>query len=146
VLDDLLHPEFQLMTKVAHRASFLYPREGVKLDEYKKIVKGYLDGFPELKITIKSMMSDEELVLVHWSAVMTHKGPFFGLQPTGKNVDLHAFHSFKLKNGLIIDLDFIFDSLSLFMELGHAVINTNEKERMDEYFKVLREMGILPKD
>jgi hypothetical protein len=64
---------------------------------------------------------------------------------TGKKIVNESVYLFKFKEDKLIELRVVSDTLTIFMQLGQAIILRNEQEQIDEYIKILRNLGLLPK-
>ena len=72
----------------------MVPGQGPGPDGLKQLIPGFLKAFPDLKIVIHEIIGSAGRVGVRASIVGTHRGEIFGVQPTGKAVEIpiHEFH------------------------------------------------------
>lgn len=56
------------------------------LEQYKQLLAMYFAAFPDLHITIEDMIAEGDRVVLRLTARGTHRGPFMGIPPTGKQV------------------------------------------------------------
>ncbi|MHA2033001.1 MAG: ester cyclase, partial [Candidatus Kariarchaeaceae archaeon] len=75
----------------------------------------------------------------------THAALMLGMPSTGKKIVNESVYLFKFKEDKLIELRVVSDTLTIFMQLGQAIILRNEQEQIDEYIKILRNLGLLPK-
>ncbi len=59
-------------------------------------------AFPDLKVEIQDMVAEGDKVTTRKSFHATHKGEFFGVQPTGKKVVMDVIDIIQLKDGKFI--------------------------------------------
>jgi steroid delta-isomerase-like uncharacterized protein len=93
---------------------------GVGPEAYKRNVALYIKGFPDLRFTVEDMVSEEDKVVVSWTASGTHKGEFRGIPPTGKKISVQGITINHIANGKIMDSDISLDYLGLMQQLGVA--------------------------
>ncbi len=75
------------------------PSGDVSLEQLKKYAHTFFNAFPDIKITIKDMVAEEDKVaaLVNWKA--THQGEYLGIPATGKKIDIDVVMIIKIKDG-----------------------------------------------
>jgi steroid delta-isomerase-like uncharacterized protein len=69
----------------------------------KEVVQAWLKGFPDLSVKNELIISENDLVIMQWSAKGTHKGEFKGKKPTGKPVSYSGVTVYRIKYGQIIE-------------------------------------------
>src|SRR5438309_3696337 len=67
------------------------PGLGDSLDDLKRSIAGLRAVFPDFRLTIEDFTIDGDWVWARLKARGTHGGPFFGLQPTGKQIEVDVF-------------------------------------------------------
>jgi predicted ester cyclase len=77
-----------------------------------------LVAFPNVTFTIHQELAERDLVAVHWSYVATNTGPFLGRPATGKQVTDTGTNIFRIKDGKIVEMWVVQDSLGLLQQLG----------------------------
>jgi predicted ester cyclase len=73
-------------------------REGIK-----SYFSAYLQSFPDLRVTLKELLSKGDRVLAYVGVEGTHQGEFLGLKPTGRQTSTHWMMLFKLADGRITE-------------------------------------------
>lgn len=75
------------------------PTGDVSLEHMKKYAHTFFTAFPDIKITIKKMVAEGDMValLLNWKA--THRGEYMGIAGTGKKIDISVFNLIKIKAG-----------------------------------------------
>ena len=71
-------------------------REGLK-----KAVNMLRAGFPDLKVRIDDLISQDDRVAVRDEISATHQGPFNGVPPTGRKVAVGRISFYKVRDGKI---------------------------------------------
>jgi predicted ester cyclase len=74
-------------------------------------------AFPDLKVEIHDMVAESDKVTTRKSFYATHKGAFFGIQPTNKNVVIEVIDIIQLRDGKYIGHWGILDLHSLMSQL-----------------------------
>ena len=143
ILDEIFHPSFQINQQI-ETPSFRYQRENADINEIKKILTGYLSAFPDMHLKIIDVLASENSAVVYYIAKMTHMGNFFGLNATNKLIEAEGFYYFKIKEGKIIDYSLTFDTLKLYSEIGHAIIEEGDEGTVSEYLKILLNLNLEP--
>lgn len=141
ILDEIFHPSFQINRQV-ETPSFRYQRENADINDIKKILKGYLTAFPDMNLKIIDVIASENSAVVYYMAKMTHRGDFFGLKATHKELEAEGFYYFKIKENKIIDYSLTFDTLKVFSEIGHAIIEEGDDGTVSEYLKILLDLNL----
>lgn len=80
-------------------------------------------AFPDFQTTVDELIIDElaSRVTVRWSAVGTHRGPFFGASPTGKRITFRGIEILHIRDGLIVQRSGEWDAYDLLRQLGVLV-------------------------
>jgi predicted ester cyclase len=98
--------------------------ESAPLDSeaWTRFLAGFVEGFPDLRITIEDAVAEGDLVAqrVHFEG--THTGEFQGLPPTNRKVDFHGLELNRFVDGRVAEHWFQLDSLTLLQQLGLTVV------------------------
>ncbi len=86
----------------------------------KEVITMLRTAFPDLHFEIHAMLAEGELVAFRSTMTGTHRGPFQGLSPTGKQVSVAHMHFVHLVNGKTSDLWHVWDTAGLMRQLGAA--------------------------
>jgi steroid delta-isomerase-like uncharacterized protein len=85
-------------------------------------LKAYLTllrtAFPDLHGTIENIVADEDKVALRSTLHGTHRGPFMGIAPTGKEVTVQAFDFFRVADDKIVEHWGSIEELDLLQQLG----------------------------
>jgi steroid delta-isomerase-like uncharacterized protein len=110
VADEIYAPDF-----VNHGVT-----RNVGLKEDQDAAKGWLQAFPDLKMTVVLMVAEEDLVTVVWTAEGTNTGEGNGLPATGKKVEGRGITVWRIVKGKIREEWSEFDTMRLLQQLGLA--------------------------
>ena len=84
-------------------------------------IAAYLDGFPDLHISIDQLLAVGDKVIGVFTFTGTHTGNLFGMAPTGRTVAVRQIAIYRLENGQVVDEWEISDQLGLMRQIGaHA--------------------------
>jgi predicted ester cyclase len=75
-------------------------------------------AFPDVHFTLHLELAEGDLVATHWSYIATNTGLFLGRPPTGKQVTDTGTDIFRIKDGKIVEMWVVQDSLGLMQQLG----------------------------
>jgi predicted ester cyclase len=120
--DDAAEADVRAPDFVAHAPASLEP-DALTSQPWVEFLAGFVEGFPDLRLTVESAVGEGDLVAqkIHFEG--THTGVFQGLPPTGKNV---AFEGLELNrhddDGRVVEHWFQLDALGLLQQLGLIVI------------------------
>jgi len=70
-------------------------------ESFKSIHRIFLGAFPDLHITVREVVSEDDRVAVSWTATMTHLGEHLGFAPTLKKETLDGSSFLVVKDGQI---------------------------------------------
>jgi predicted ester cyclase len=77
-------------------------------------------AFPDWRSDAQHLIAEGDLVVEHFTARGTHRGPVMGETPTGHEVVLRGIHIFRIANGRIVERWGRLDDLGLLQQLGLA--------------------------
>ncbi|SRX52692.1 hypothetical protein AEQU1_00559 [Aequorivita sp. CIP111184] len=90
-----------------------------------KGAQGFIDffsmmrkAFPDFKVDVKHMVTDEENVSFAYTASGTHKGNFMGISPTGKSFQVRGMQISRFEDGKLIERWGSTDELGILKQLG----------------------------
>ena len=75
-------------------------------------------AFPELKITIESLVADDERVSVTGKMTGTNQGALMGAPPTGKSVSFAYMDMYAIAHGQIVEVWHVEDLAGMMRQLG----------------------------
>lgn len=88
------------------------------IEEYKQVYSGYLSAIHETRIEVKKLIAEGDFVMSHVRLTGLHKGELDGLPPTGNEVNISVFTSFRLVEGKIAEEWEVLDELGMMTQLG----------------------------
>ena len=109
--DELVHEAYTI-----HDRELAAEMEGPDL--YKALASRTREIFPDMEFTVEEMISSGEKVALRWTMTGTHEGPMFGVEPTGRQVELTAIEMNRFVEGNLIETWTQSDQLGLMQQLG----------------------------
>jgi predicted ester cyclase len=112
-LDELVSPEV-----VRHSPST--PGLDVRsLDQFKDFLQQDLAGVPDAVQEIRMITAEGDLVALWANYSGTQDGPIGPFPPTGRRVDADFAGFLRLEDGMITEINVVWDNLSMLVQLGH---------------------------
>jgi steroid delta-isomerase-like uncharacterized protein len=81
-------------------------------------VRQYRTAFPDMKLTIESLMAEDELVAVTGKVVGTNQGSMMGAPATGKTVSFAYMDMYRIVNDKVVDVWHVEDIAGMLQQLG----------------------------
>lgn len=85
---------------------------------YLEFVKMMRAGFPDIQWTLEEMVTEGEKVAARFTMRGTHRGTFFGVQPTGKAIKVKTISFYRLSGAQIVEEYSHPDMLGLLQQIG----------------------------
>src|SRR5436190_8361376 len=106
---------------VAHAPASLEP-ESLDSEAWTRFLAGFVEGFPDLRMTVEEAVGEGDLVAqrVHFEG--THTGEFQGLPPTQRKVSFSGLELNRFVQGRVAEHWFQLDALMLLRQLGLVVV------------------------
>jgi steroid delta-isomerase-like uncharacterized protein len=101
-----------------HHDPQLPPQMQEGRDAYIGHLPMFTAAFPDMRMTIKNMVAEDDRVATHWSFTGTHNGELMGIPPTGKQVTASGISIQRFADGKIAEGWTNFDLLGLLQQLG----------------------------
>lgn len=79
--------------------------ETIGTEQVKSHLAEFITGFPDIEFKIKTMVSEDYRVLIHYRATGTHEGEFLSIESTGNNVSMQGYASYRFGDGKIVETD-----------------------------------------
>jgi steroid delta-isomerase-like uncharacterized protein len=108
--EELLTPEF-----VRHDANL---PDVVGPQAERQYIADTLTAFPDLHFEIEQLIAEGDLVAARYLVQGTHRGEFFGIPGTGRQVTIQAVESYRLAGGKLAEQWVVMDALGLLQQLG----------------------------
>lgn len=87
-------------------------------DGYRQAISEILDGFPDSRFPVHSVVAEGNMVAVRHSLQGTHTGTFQGIPPTGKAVSIDGIVLLRVEDGKLAETWLNADILGLLVQLG----------------------------
>jgi C-1 hydroxylase len=107
LLDDLMAPDY-----VEHTLQL----EG--LESWKQYVTKFLEGFPDLKVTVEDIIAEGDRVWTRVKITGTHTGEFRGITPTGRTITQKCVWIDRIADGKFVESWSVDDNLDFLKQLG----------------------------
>lgn len=75
-------------------------------------------AFPDIKVTVEHAFGAGDMVIVRWSATMTHKGDHLGIIASGKPVRITGMSMVRIREGKIAEGWDNWDQLAMMQQIG----------------------------
>jgi steroid delta-isomerase-like uncharacterized protein len=92
-----------------------YGREGLRI-----VVAEFRAAFPDLRVTVEDLVTEEDKVVHRFTLRGTHAGSFMGIHPTGRAVTAAGIAIDRFADGKVAESWVSLDALSLLRQLGAA--------------------------
>ncbi|MEM1287672.1 MAG: ester cyclase [Pseudomonadota bacterium] len=92
--------------------------DGTALDTVVEDAQRYFGAFNDVSTTIHDLLAEGDKVVLHWSTVGTHVGPYGEVQPTGKQITMAGMDILTIKNGKIVEIASMWDGMTVYDQLG----------------------------
>jgi len=145
MLDTIFHPEYSLTESTLEKANtYISNIKGRDFSTVRKRAEEIFNNFPDLSINVHETYTSVNKVCIYYTLTGTHKGTYLGVPATNKQIVWEGAQFFTFKDNKIIEINFVFDTLALFQQLGQVIVQENEEQKLKQYFKALKDMGLLP--
>jgi steroid delta-isomerase-like uncharacterized protein len=88
-------------------------REGLK-----QVIKAFRSAFPNIRWVIEEMVGEGDKVFSRFTWYGTHRGEFFGVPATGKEITVKGMVVDRIVDGRMAESRILMDGLSLMRQLG----------------------------
>lgn len=119
--DDAAEADVRTPDFVAYAPASLEPAP-LNGEAWTRFLAGFVEGFPDLHLTVEETVGEGELVaqMIHFEG--THTGDFQGLPPTHRRVTFSGLELNRFVDGQVVEHWFHLDALSLLQQLGLKVV------------------------
>jgi steroid delta-isomerase-like uncharacterized protein len=87
----------------------------------KKIADDFRTAFPDLRVTVDLIVGEDDFVVGRWTATGTHRGPWAGVEPTGRKVSFSAVNVCRFENGRVVEIWNHRDDFGLSEQIGTTI-------------------------
>ncbi|GAC1487053.1 MAG: ester cyclase [Candidatus Limnocylindrales bacterium] len=68
--------------------------------------------------TVHDLVAERDLVMVRWTLAGTHRGPFLGVNATGRPVSFNGIDIYRVSNGKLVEHWNVVDLLEFYRQVG----------------------------
>ena len=90
----------------------------VGLDSARAYYANFITGFTNIHFTVNAIFGDGDKLVKYWNFRGTHSGTFFGIERTGKPVNIEGVTLVRMEKGKIAEERDFIDNLELMQQLG----------------------------
>ncbi|MGB8414016.1 MAG: ester cyclase [Candidatus Binatus sp.] len=114
-IDELFDPEY-----IDHATPGGMPPAAVKnpVDGFRQFFSGMLSAFPDLRVTVEDQIAEGDKVVTRKQFRGTHSGPFWGVAPSGKRLELEVIDIFRVRKGRLAEHWAQLDVMALLRQIG----------------------------
>jgi steroid delta-isomerase-like uncharacterized protein len=85
---------------------------------YLAVIGMMRGGFPDIQWTLEELIAEGDKIAARFIMRGTHQGPFLGVAPTGKKIEVQAMNFYRFSEGQIVDERGQPDLLGLLQQIG----------------------------
>jgi predicted ester cyclase len=104
---------------VAHAPGMPDPLDA---EAWVEFIDSFAEGFPDLRLTIESIVSSGDMVAARVAFHGTHRGEFQGLPPTNREVAFTGMELDRMVDGKVAEHWVELDQMALLQQLGLTVL------------------------
>ena len=87
-------------------------------DEVRAFIHRLLVAFPDLNFEVTEKFARDDNISERWYIRGTHLGPFMGIPPTGKRVEIPGISMVRMRNGKFLSDWYLFDASGGLRQMG----------------------------
>lgn len=87
-------------------------------DAVRRLTQYYLRAFPDLKVTLDSLVIDGDQAVMIWTLSGTHRNTFMNIPPTGRYTSVRGTTCLTVRDGLVHRATRIWDLAGLLRGMG----------------------------
>jgi len=84
----------------------------------KELIREFHQGFPDMGEQLEDAIAEEDKVVGRFRMWGTHSGPFLGIPPTGRRVEITGIDIFRIVDGKIVEMWYEDDLMSMMRQIG----------------------------
>jgi len=93
--------------------------------EMREAVRGFAtaadESFPDRREELREVVAEGDTVMAHWVFRGTHRGLFYGIAATGRQIEINGFAIYYFKDGQIMADSMCMDWLDAVEQLGGRI-------------------------
>ena len=90
-------------------------------EEMKGTVQMVTAAFPDNRHEVEEVIAESDTVVLRCTLTGTHEGPFMGIPPTGRKIEVNEIHIYRLEEGKAVEHRAGRDDLGAMRQLGVIV-------------------------
>ncbi len=98
------------------------PAQGPGPEGFIAFFTEFRSAFPDLMVDVEHMVTDEDNVSIAYTVTGTHRGPFMGIPPTGRQIRARGVQIARFADGKIVERWGSSDQLGILEQLGANVV------------------------
>jgi predicted ester cyclase len=107
----------------------------------------FASNFDNLKLRVISQIHSERESWIHLDVEGIMIGNFYGLRGNEKPLNFEAIIVYEWdEDTKVKEIRSLNDSLTIFQQLGRAIVEEDNKSKVSNYLDQLRELGMLPQN
>ena len=88
-------------------------------DAVRRLYQEMFAAMPDLRTTVERITADDRVAAVQWRASGTFGGgPFQGIEPTGRRIELRGIDSLEIEDGKILRVTSVYDGAAVARDMG----------------------------
>jgi steroid delta-isomerase-like uncharacterized protein len=87
-------------------------------EEMKETVRIVTAAFPDNRHEVEAVIAEGDTVVARCTLTGTHEGPFMGIPPTGRRIEINEIHIYRLEGGKAVEHRVGRDDLGAMRQLG----------------------------
>ena len=87
-------------------------------EEMKGTVRMVTAAFPDNRHEVEEVIAEGDTVVLRCTLTGTHEGPFMGIPPTGRRIEITEIHIYRLRDGKAVEHRVGRDDLGAMRQLG----------------------------
>jgi predicted ester cyclase len=95
-----------------------FPVEGTGRARYRATVTAMHTAFPDYREEILWSVAEGDLAVSYARLTGTHRGPLYGIEPTGRKIDYHAMGALRFAAGMAVERWGFGDTAVMMQQLG----------------------------
>jgi predicted ester cyclase len=105
--------------RIDHQDYGLPPGMANGHEGFKSVLGSFVEAFPDLYLEVQFTVADDDRIVLYVSTTGTHRGPFMGMAPTGKQFRVNGADIFRFNDeGKVAAHWGVFDTLGMLAQLG----------------------------
>jgi steroid delta-isomerase-like uncharacterized protein len=87
-------------------------------DAIRSDAERYFAAFSDVSTSIDDLIGEQDKVVLRWSTIGTHTGPYGKVPPTGRMITMNGMDVYRLDSGRIVEAWSMWDGLGVYQQLG----------------------------